>query len=614
MRISALILALSALAAAAAGQPVSGPVSGVWTAAHGLYEVVGDIYIPAGDTLKMMPGTQVQFQGQYALDIQGVLWIAGAPGDSVVIYYASSFFYYAGITVTSTQSSSRWEYAKISGFIINLGSSPTTIEHSRLLAGYIQAFNSSGNIIHNCYIDGKISGGANWTVTESEIRRTMYFNGEIWPAIAKAVESASGTFMANVIYAYASNNDGAAYAVGFSSCGGIIAHNIITANAGGGLGDDSFGTENCSATIRHNCIDAGDYGIYNCAGPIYNNTIINTPTGIYFNHAHDPVKNCIISGCNTACNGSFQLQYSDVYNCPTPFTGGATAGIGTIQVDPLLVNTWYLSPNSPCIDAGDPDPRYNDPDGTRDDMGANYFDQSGQNVAITLTPLSPPIQIPASGGSFSFDAGLSNAGTVPAAFQAWIMQRLPDGSWQGPMLGPLALTLPAGANLSRNRMQQVPGSAATGTYWYGGYVGTYPSVKLDSSGFEYVKLTTGDGQLVEGWANDGESFAPWLTGAAPPELPQAFTLHPVYPNPFNPATTIRFDLPQAGHVRLEVFDTAGRRVSGARHASPLQAGEAWYPAGSHEVRFNGTGLPSGVYLVRLNAGDFVQTRKLVLLK
>ncbi|RJP80830.1 MAG: T9SS C-terminal target domain-containing protein [Candidatus Zixiibacteriota bacterium] len=99
-----------------------------------------------------------------------------------------------------------------------------------------------------------------------------------------------------------------------------------------------------------------------------------------------------------------------------------------------------------------------------------------------------------------------------------------------------------------------------------------------------------------------------------PDMPEVFQLHPNYPNPFNPATTIRFDLPQAGYVRLEGFDTAGRRVYGARHASPLQAGEAWYPAGTHEVTFDGSGLPSGVYLVRLEAGDFVQTRKLVLLK
>ncbi|RJP78917.1 MAG: T9SS C-terminal target domain-containing protein, partial [Candidatus Zixiibacteriota bacterium] len=62
------------------------------------------------------------------------------------------------------------------------------------------------------------------------------------------------------------------------------------------------------------------------------------------------------------------------------------------------------------------------------------------------------------------------------------------------------------------------------------------------------------------------------------------------------------------------FDIAGRRVAGARHASPLPAGEAWYPAGSHEVTFDGSRLPSGVYLLRLEAEDFIQTQKVVLLK
>jgi len=77
---------------------------------------------------------------------------------------------------------------------------------------------------------------------------------------------------------------------------------------------------------------------------------------------------------------------------------------------------------------------------------------------------------------------------------------------------------------------------------------------------------------------------------------------------------VRFTLPQAGRVKLEVFDIAGRRVAGARHASPLPAGKAWYPAGTHEVTFDGTGLASGVYLVRLQAGEVSQVQKVVLLK
>ncbi|RJP74104.1 MAG: T9SS C-terminal target domain-containing protein, partial [Candidatus Zixiibacteriota bacterium] len=77
---------------------------------------------------------------------------------------------------------------------------------------------------------------------------------------------------------------------------------------------------------------------------------------------------------------------------------------------------------------------------------------------------------------------------------------------------------------------------------------------------------------------------------------------------------VRFTLPQAERVALELFDVCGRRVAGARHASPLPAGEAWYPAGTHEVTFDGAGLPSGVYLVRLQAGEVSQVQKVVLLK
>lgn len=59
-------------------------------------------------------------------------------------------------------------------------------------------------------------------------------------------------------------------------------------------------------------------------------------------------------------------------------------------------------------------------------------------VTITLTPINPPIQIPASGGSFSFDATLSNQETTPQTCDVWIMVTLPNGSLYGPVLGPVS--------------------------------------------------------------------------------------------------------------------------------------------------------------------------------
>ncbi|RJP76345.1 MAG: M6 family metalloprotease domain-containing protein [Candidatus Zixiibacteriota bacterium] len=100
--------------------------------------------------------------------------------------------------------------------------------------------------------------------------------------------------------------------------------------------------------------------------------------------------------------------------------------------------------------------------------------------------------------------------------------------------------------------------------------------------------------------------------AVPPAAPSAaaapadFRLLGAHPNPFNPETAIGYRLPAPGLITLRVYDTAGRVVT------TLVNG--WRDAGAHEVTFDGAGLASGVYLVRLEAGDFTQTQKIVLLK
>ena len=85
-----------------------------------------------------------------------------------------------------------------------------------------------------------------------------------------------------------------------------------------------------------------------------------------------------------------------------------------------------------------------------------------------------------------------------------------------------------------------------------------------------------------------------------------FVLWQNYPNPFNPTTVIRYRVGAASDVRLTLFDQLGREVAA------LVSGRK--APGSYEVRFDASGLASGVYLCRLRAGDFVQTRKLLFLR
>ena len=90
-------------------------------------------------------------------------------------------------------------------------------------------------------------------------------------------------------------------------------------------------------------------------------------------------------------------------------------------------------------------------------------------------------------------------------------------------------------------------------------------------------------------------------------IPQNFLLHQNYPNPFNPVTKISFDISESSaNVKLAVFNSLGQQVS-------LPVNEA-LTAGSYEIDFDGSMLPSGVYYYRLESGSFVDMKKLVLIK
>jgi hypothetical protein len=89
-------------------------------------------------------------------------------------------------------------------------------------------------------------------------------------------------------------------------------------------------------------------------------------------------------------------------------------------------------------------------------------------------------------------------------------------------------------------------------------------------------------------------------------IPDDFALHQNYPNPFNPGTTIMFDLPHQEHVRVEIFNTVGQRV-----ALLLDENR---PAGTHRVPFDASSLASGVYIYRINAGSFIQSRRMTFIK
>jgi len=94
-------------------------------------------------------------------------------------------------------------------------------------------------------------------------------------------------------------------------------------------------------------------------------------------------------------------------------------------------------------------------------------------------------------------------------------------------------------------------------------------------------------------------------------VPLTFALHPPYPNPFNATTMITFTLPVAGEVELKVFDIQGRDMMSGSEAIPTME---FYTAGVHSMQFDGSELASGIYFIRMKAGNYTGIQKLVLLK
>ena len=296
----------------------------------------------------------------------------------------------------------------------------------------------------------------------------------------------------------------------------------------------------------------------------------------------------ILSGVNA--NGDSCDIYHNIFS--DPLFVGANAG------------NYHLQAGSPCIDAGDPSSPL-DPDSTVADIGALYFDQSSApSLILTLTPHNPPIQIPASGGSFTFDASIVNTTQSPITFDAWTEAVLPRGNVYGPIILRTNLQIPAGAAIMRVLTQNVPGNAPAGNYTFVGNAGTHPGTVVDSDEFPFVKIAgdeiifPGQGWTCWGWEESSEF------NSTTPSL--GFELMKVYPNPFNAETSINFALTEASMVKVCVYDVEGRLVTA------LVDGRL--APGSHHLRFTGAGMASGVYFCSFERGGVSQISKILLIK
>ncbi len=230
------------------------------------------------------------------------------------------------------------------------------------------------------------------------------------------------------------------------------------------------------------------------------------------------------------------------------------------------------------------------------------------NMTIELTYLSGS-PVPPGGGYLSLDLYLDNLDPNPVNFDLWIAIEYEGGT--PTTLAQRNLTFPAGHIINRPGMNwPIPAGWAAGDYMFWGRVGIEPNLIWDESGFPFVK----DGATAVG------GFTPWMPEGAPNPLddifgdiergaysaPAEFALLGVYPNPFNPIATIRYQLPVLSQVNLMMYDIHGRLVAELLNAKQI--------AGTHDVTFDASSLASGIYIYHLDAGEYSTSGKLILMK
>ncbi|WP_158551366.1 T9SS type A sorting domain-containing protein [Rhodohalobacter sp. SW132] len=128
---------------------------------------------------------------------------------------------------------------------------------------------------------------------------------------------------------------------------------------------------------------------------------------------------------------------------------------------------------------------------------------------------------------------------------------------------------------------------------------------------EYIYAFDGDGSLLEEEILDGRVLLTYGDTSTSAERlddtrPNTYRLGNAYPNPFNPQTTVPFQAGQNGFITIKVYDLLGRYV--------MTLAQGIYPQGNHTVRFDASALTSGVYMIRMEAPDMQQVRRVTLLK
>jgi hypothetical protein len=226
------------------------------------------------------------------------------------------------------------------------------------------------------------------------------------------------------------------------------------------------------------------------------------------------------------------------------------------------------------------------------------------DMLVDLTYLSGS-PVPPGGGNLDFDVFVDNLETTAIDFDAWLDVSYAGGTPTTVVQRSFTNFLPTWA-INRTVNFPVPGSWLAGGYMMYGRTGSYPGTVYAEDSFPFIKSGV----------SDGSAWQPTVPAGVPNpfdviekngiEAPTGFAVISAFPNPFNPVTTISYELRETGFVSLKVFDVHGRLVTSLVNG--------YRDTGLHQVAFDAEQLPSGIYVYRLESRNAHAAGKMLLLK
>ncbi len=240
------------------------------------------------------------------------------------------------------------------------------------------------------------------------------------------------------------------------------------------------------------------------------------------------------------------------------------------------------------------------------DITGSNFPVGGNIYCIAVDPTNPDNVLVVFSNYSAISLFYSNDGGNSWTDVAGNLEQNPDGSGNGPACR-WATILPNGNNY---------------TYYVATSVGVFSTNNLNGTSTvwsqegsqtignvwcESIASRMSDQKVVVGTFGNGVYVSQSITGVEDAvKPPTQYALSQNYPNPFNPSTQIDFSLSKSSHVLLNIYDITGRLVKTLVNEVEN--------SGSHKITFDGSRLASGVYFYTLNAGNFTQTKKMILLK